>query len=217
VHGPGHARLYLSRWKSPTCTSPTGDLERLKAALEEQWGIDGVTATCHHPAEAAAGAAQGRVAGHRGAHRPGTHTTHRIVEVWPGLHEGGLYGLAIDLGSTTIAAHLCDLQPARAGLGGLMNPQIRFGEDLMSRVSYAMMNPGGDAEMTAPCARRSTIWPSEIAAEAGSTRPHRRAVFVCNPVMHHLLLGIDPVELGQAPLRAGHLRQRDALGARISA
>ncbi len=83
---------------------------------------------------------------------------------------------------------------------GVMNPQIRFGEDLMSRVSYAMMNPGGDVEMTA-------------AVRAGHRHPDRRhrdeaqvpteaiyeIVFVCNPVMHHLLLGIDPVELGQAP------------------
>jgi hypothetical protein len=60
-----------------------------------------------------------------------------------------LYGLAIDLGSTTIAAHLTDLRMgAVVASGGVMNPQIRFGEDLMSRVSYAMMNPGGDVEMT---------------------------------------------------------------------
>ena len=68
------------------------------------------------------------------------------LDIWPGLHEGGLYGLAIDLGSTTIAAHLTDLSDGRVlASSGLMNPQIRFGEDLMSRVSYAMMNPGGDA------------------------------------------------------------------------
>ena len=81
-----------------------------------------------------------------------------------------------------------------------MNPQIRFGEDLMSRVSYAMMNPGGDKEMTARCARPSTRWPRRSRREAGS-RPSLilETVFVCNPVMHHLLLGIDPVELGQAP------------------
>jgi uncharacterized 2Fe-2S/4Fe-4S cluster protein (DUF4445 family) len=53
-----------------------------------------------------------------------------------GFYEGGLYGVAVDLGSTTIAAHLCDLRTGEVlASSGLMNPQIRFGEDLMSRVS----------------------------------------------------------------------------------
>ena len=71
----------------------------------------------------------------------------RILDVWSGLHEGGLYGLAIDLGSTTVAAHLTDLTTGEVvASAGVMNPQIRFGEDLMSRVSYSMMNPGGDGK-----------------------------------------------------------------------
>ncbi|MEL6122063.1 MAG: ASKHA domain-containing protein, partial [Pseudomonadota bacterium] len=83
---------------------------------------------------------------------------------------------------------------------GIMNPQIRFGEDLMSRVSYAMMNPGGDAEMTRAVREAINTLAEEIAKE-GEIDPSliMETVFVCNPVMHHLLLGIDPVELGQAP------------------
>jgi hypothetical protein len=83
---------------------------------------------------------------------------------------------------------------------GLMNPQIRFGEDLMSRVSYAMMNPGGDVEMTRAVREAIDIWRNPI-ARRGRDRPGAiyEMVIVCNPVMHHLLLGIDPVELGQAP------------------
>jgi uncharacterized 2Fe-2S/4Fe-4S cluster protein (DUF4445 family) len=83
---------------------------------------------------------------------------------------------------------------------GVMNPQIRFGEDLMSRVSYAMMNPGGDAEMTAVVRAALDDLARAVAAEAGTEGGRiYEAVIVCNPVMHHLLLGIDPVELGQAP------------------
>ncbi len=83
---------------------------------------------------------------------------------------------------------------------GVMNPQIRFGEDLMSRVSYAMMNPGGDVEMTAAVRAAIDTLIGAIADEAEvSTDAIYEIVFVCNPVMHHLLLGIDPVELGQAP------------------
>jgi uncharacterized 2Fe-2S/4Fe-4S cluster protein (DUF4445 family) len=117
------------------------------------------------------------------------------------LHEGGLYGLAIDLGSTTVAAHLTDLVTGDVkASSGIMNPQIRFGEDLMSRVSYAMMNPGGDAGDDPRRARGDQHAGGEIAAEA-EIDPALivETVFVCNPVMHHLLLGIDPVELGQAP------------------
>jgi uncharacterized 2Fe-2S/4Fe-4S cluster protein (DUF4445 family) len=81
-----------------------------------------------------------------------------------------------------------------------MNPQIRFGEDLMSRVSYAMMNPGGAAEMTTAVRAALNDLATALAAEAGiEPRQIVETVFVCNPVMHHLLLGIDPVELGQAP------------------
>ena len=71
-----------------------------------------------------------------------------ITAIWPGFHDRS-FGLAVDVGSTTIAAHLCDLHSGEViASSGLMNPQIRFGEDLMSRVSYVMMNPGGETEMT---------------------------------------------------------------------
>ena len=125
----------------------------------------------------------------------------QILHVWPGFYEGSIYGLAIDLGSTTIAGHLCDLVTGEIlASAGLMNPQIRFGEDLMSRVSYAMMNPGGAADMTAAVRVAMNELVAATAAEAGVARELIfEAVIVCNPVMHHLLLGIDPVELGQAP------------------
>ena len=72
-----------------------------------------------------------------------------LVAIWPGFHDR-IFGLAVDVGSTTVAAHLCNLTSGDVvASAGLMNPQIRFGEDLMSRVSYVMMNPGGEKEMTA--------------------------------------------------------------------
>ena len=76
-----------------------------------------------------------------------------IVAVFPGFTERA-FGVAIDVGSTTIAAHLCDLATGEVVASvGAMNPQIRFGEDLMSRVSYVMMNPGGDERTDARRAR----------------------------------------------------------------
>ena len=67
---------------------------------------------------------------------------------WPGLHDRA-YGIAFDIGSTTVAGHLCDLLTGEVlASAGEMNPQIRFGEDLMSRVSYVMLNPGSEKELT---------------------------------------------------------------------
>ena len=95
-----------------------------------------------------------------------------------------------------------------------MNPQIRFGEDLMSRVSYVMMNPGGDVEMTEAVRDAINVLAGQVAVEARiDLNDILEAVFVGNPVMHHLLLGIDPVELGGAPfaLATGSAITRPAL------
>ncbi len=185
----------------PDMHEPSGDLERLAEALRVQWGIEGVTAPLSVLSRLQPTLRKGgwevTVALHKG-HRD---ESHRILDIWPGFHEGRIYGLAIDLGSTTIAAHLTDLRNGTVkASAGAMNPQIRFGEDLMSRVSYAMMNPGGDAEMTAAVRAAIDGLARDLAEQAGiEARAILEVVFVCNPVMHHLLLGIDPVELGQAP------------------
>ncbi|GHG94837.1 ASKHA domain-containing protein [Pseudodonghicola xiamenensis] len=194
-------RLFLVQVDQPDMHTPTGDLERLERALRSQWGVEAATADPSFLARLQPALRKGgwqvSVAVFRDHHGGPA----RLIDIWPGLHEGGLYGLAVDLGSTTIAAHLTDLDSgAVVASAGIMNPQIRFGEDLMSRVSYAMMNPGGAEEMTAAVRAALNDLASEIAEQA-KIDPALivETVFVCNPVMHHLLLGIDPVELGQAP------------------
>jgi uncharacterized 2Fe-2S/4Fe-4S cluster protein (DUF4445 family) len=193
--------LYYVEVQEPDMHEPSGDFERLKDALREQWQIEGVTAPMNilHRLQQALRKGEWKItiALHKG-HRD---ETHRILDIFPGFYEGRIYGLAIDLGSTTIAAHLCDLRNGNViASSGVMNPQIRFGEDLMSRVSYAMMNPGGDKEMTDAVRVAINALAQSIATE-GNIDPSQivETVFVCNPVMHHLLLGVDPVELGQAP------------------
>ncbi|MGQ0566411.1 MAG: ASKHA domain-containing protein [Gemmobacter sp.] len=185
----------------PDMHEPSGDFERLAAALCDQWQVAGVTAGLDilrrlQPA-LRKGAWKVTVVLHQGHHDAAA----RILDIFPGYHEPALYGLAIDLGSTTIAAHLCSLSDGRVlESSGMMNPQIRFGEDLMSRVSYAMMNPGGDAEMTRAVRQAIDGLAGSIAEQAGiAPSSIYELVFVMNPVMHHLLMGIDPVELGQAP------------------
>lgn len=124
----------------------------------------------------------------------------RIVTVWPGFVDEA-YGIAIDVGSTTIAGHLCDLTSGEVlASAGRMNPQVRFGEDLMSRVSYVMMNPGGDRKLTAAVRTAVDELIGELADQAGTFREYvLEVVLVGNPIMHHVLLGLDPTPLGQAP------------------
>ncbi|MEO0936672.1 MAG: ASKHA domain-containing protein [Pseudomonadota bacterium] len=209
-------KLYYVEVREPDMHDPSGDLERLRQALLEQWELENVHADLHilHVLQSVLRRGEWKIT--VAVHLGDEENAPRIMHVWPGYYEDTLYGLAVDLGSTTIAAHLCDLTSGDVvASSGIMNPQIRFGEDLMSRVSYAMMNDRGAEEMTEAVREGMNALFTQIAVEAGIDK-HLivDAVFVCNPVMHHLLLGIDPFELGQAPFAlatsdALRLRGRD--------
>jgi uncharacterized 2Fe-2S/4Fe-4S cluster protein (DUF4445 family) len=187
--------LHYVEVQQPDMHDPSGDLQRLLKALQEEWSLTGLQCDLQvlqtmQPA-LRAGEWKVTVAVHAGA---------RIIGIWPGLHDH-VYGLAVDVGSTTIAAHLCDLESGEVvASSGTMNPQIRFGEDLMSRVSYSMMNPGGAQQMTEAVHNALDTLAAEVAREAGvAVGDILEMTLVGNPIMHHLLLGIDPVELGGAP------------------
>ena len=124
----------------------------------------------------------------------------RVVAVWPGF-VGEAFGVAVDIGSTTIAGHLCDLTTGDVlASAGRMNPQIRFGEDLMSRVSYVMMHPGGERRLTQSVRTAVDGLIGELVDQVATFREYvLEVVLVGNPIMHHLLLGLDPTPLGQAP------------------
>ena len=123
-----------------------------------------------------------------------------VVAVWPGYVER-VVGVAIDIGSTTIAGHLCDLATGEIlSSSGRMNPQIRFGEDLMSRVSYVMMNPGGDRNLTVAVREALDELITDLCRQAEvDPATVLEIVLVGNPIMHHIVAGIDPTPLGQAP------------------
>ncbi|MGA1760786.1 MAG: ASKHA domain-containing protein [Paracoccaceae bacterium] len=194
-------KLYYIEVEEPDMHVPTGDFERVARALSEQWDITGVTADLPILRKLQPVLRKGNWAITVAVYQDHTGAAPRILDVWSGLHEAGIYGLAIDLGSTTIAAHLTNLTTGEVvESAGVMNPQIRFGEDLMSRVSYSMMNKGGDLEMTRAVREALNTLMVEL-AQAANIDPSLmvEVTFVCNPVMHHLLIGVDPVELGQAP------------------
>lgn len=194
-------KLYYVEVQEPDMHNPAGDLERLRMALNEQWQLENVHADLHILQKMQPILRKGDWKVTCAVHLGDDENAPRIMHIWPGYYEGTVYGLAVDLGSTTIAAHMCDLQTGEVvASSGIMNPQIRFGEDLMSRVSYSMMNANGAAEMTAAVREGMNALFTQVSTEAEIDKALIvDAVFVCNPVMHHLLLGIDPFELGQAP------------------
>ncbi len=123
-----------------------------------------------------------------------------IIDVWP-PSPFDLYGAAIDVGSTSIAMYVFNLATGQLVFEkAAMNPQIRFGEDLMSRVSYIMMNKGGEVKLTDAVRAQLKSMLGEAVTEL-DLGPNQLLDVICvgNPIMHHLLLGANPVELGQAP------------------
>lgn len=199
----------------PDMHHPSGDLERLRDALAQQWQLENVQIDLPVLQSLQPILRKGSWKVTCAVHTGTQNASPCILEVWPGFHEASIYGLAVDLGSTTIAAHLCDLQTGEVvASSGVMNPQIRFGEDLMSRVSYSMMNENGAVEMTDAVRTGMNQLFDQIADEAKIAKSNiLDAVFVCNPVMHHLFLGIDPFELGQAPFA---LATSDAMNLKAS-
>ena len=193
-------KLYYLEVEEPDMHHPSSDLERIYKALEEQWDVTDMTCDYAILRELQTILRKGEWKITVAVHSRLAGGDSRITAMWPGFHDQA-FGIAIDVGSTTIAAHLCDLSTgAVVASAGLMNPQIRFGEDLMSRVSYVMMNPGGDKEMTKAVRDAINTLAGQVAAEALIDISHiLEVVLVGNPVMHHLLLGIDPIELGGAP------------------
>ena len=186
---------YLVEVPVPALDEACGDLERLYTALATEWDLRDLScepAVLRDLQQAlAAGKRQVTVAVRNGD---------RVIAVWSGFKQK-LFGIAFDVGSTTIAAHLCDLASGEVvASAGKMNPQIRYGEDLMSRVSYVMMNPGGEAKLIEAVRAAMNELVDEVTglADVNATDVVEVTV-VGNPIMQHLVLGISPVELGTAP------------------
>lgn len=171
------------------------DWTRVKAALAEQWNLHGVTIDSILLRDL-----QKTLRAGKWAVTLTLWHNREVIRIEPGYVES-LYGLAVDVGSTTLAGYLCDLRTGQViATESLMNPQVRYGEDLMSRISYGMMEPqgvnrlhraviGALNDLATNAADKAGIQPEEITD----------LVLVGNTTMHHLFLGIDPVEQGGAP------------------
>ena len=193
-------KAFYVQVSEPQLDSLESDFERLKISLKDDWNIQGVTCSVRVLKDLQEKLRRGNW-GITVLLYYKENTVPEIVDIHSGYSEIPAFGVAIDLGSTSIAATLCDLNSGKiVGSMGIMNPQIRYGEDVMSRVSYCMMEEKGLAtlnnsviqginELTRKIAEKHEIKLDSVF----------EIVFVANPIMHHLLLGIDPKELGQAP------------------
>jgi uncharacterized 2Fe-2S/4Fe-4S cluster protein (DUF4445 family) len=209
-------RLHYVEVAEPDMHDPSSDFRRLRDALAEQWALGDVRAGL-----AVLGKLQKALRAGEWKVTVALRGGEEIVAIYPGFVERA-FGVAFDIGSTTIAAHLCDLESGEVlASQGVMNPQIRFGEDLMSRVSYVMMNPGGEKELTATVREAVDQLIGAAANEAGVEREAIVEVTVAgNPIMHHLFFGLDPTELGGAPfaltIDAGYEARASELGLAVA-
>jgi len=178
-----------------TLEAPRGDWERLQDALAEQWQLTDLT--IDYPARRHL----------QQVLREGNWTAtvtiwqgREVLDVRPGYREGA-YGLAVDIGSTTVAGHLVDLRTGEVvATESTMNPQVTYGEDLMSRISYAVTHETGLSTMHDAIIKALNRLAGLAAAQAGiKISDIYEAVLVGNTVMHHILLNIHPVELGGSP------------------
>ncbi len=124
-----------------------------------------------------------------------------IIRVEPGRVETNI-GLAVDIGTTTVAGYLTDLNTGKVLITeSMMNPQVRYGEDVMSRITYCMMNEtSGLKELQDTIIEGLNTIAKQSAEKAGFTAEDiSEMTLVGNTAMHHILLGINPEFTGVAP------------------
>lgn len=138
-----------------------------------------------------------------------------LLEVQAGEGPGGLFGMAVDLGTTTVAAWLMDLETGQeVARASALNPQVAHGGDVISRLTHAVEG-GGLEELHREAVRVFNLLAAELASQAG-VHPHRiyHLVVAANSTMQHFLLRVDPTGLSRAPFRPAfrespRLRARD--------
>jgi len=215
-------KLYYVELDAPSFEDPTGDFERLRAALKVQYGLDDLKTDLHAlrrlPLVLREGDWKVTVS---------VWMDKEIIRVRPGRAED-YYGLAIDVGTTTIAGYFCNLKTMEViDTVSLMNPQCKYGEDVMSRITYHMSHPDGLKRMSEDLveglnwlideAIRRTHPPKKKAKGDGGekesaeelqegkrflrvSREDIEDITICgNTAMHHIFLQLTPQHVGLAP------------------
>ncbi|MBI4317085.1 MAG: DUF4445 domain-containing protein [Chloroflexi bacterium] len=188
-------KKYYVELPKPTLAEPSGDFERLSSGLASTYGLTGleIDYTCLV-------ALPQRLRDDDWKVTAAVWQDRRIMCVEPGFVEDTL-GLAVDIGTTTVVGFLTDLRTGNVlATESMMNPQVAYGEDVMSRITYAMSETDGLAKMhTAIVEGLNTL--ARRAAEQAGHGPEDilEVVVVGNTAMHHIFLNIEPKNLGLSP------------------
>lgn len=205
---PG-VRQYLVKVDGPTLEEGAADAERVQKALADTYDLPALPFDVYALRELSSALRAGEW-----EVTLSVWMDKEIVRVRPGRNSSA-YGFAFDIGTTTIAGYLCDLESGKViDTYSTMNPQVKYGEDVVSRISYHMGNPGGLARMssdligaingliaTATNDKKSSA-ASEQTGEAELVVRQEDIVDVAmcsNTAMHHILLQLDPTPLGEIP------------------
>jgi uncharacterized 2Fe-2S/4Fe-4S cluster protein (DUF4445 family) len=124
-----------------------------------------------------------------------------LIAVEPGDTSGRRFGIAFDLGTTTVVATLLDLSTGTpAAVESVLNAQQPFGADVISRISATMLDPGNLDRLRALAQETLAGLANDVCAQGGVDPAEVYEVAVAgNATMTHLVLGIDPEPLGMAP------------------
>jgi uncharacterized 2Fe-2S/4Fe-4S cluster protein (DUF4445 family) len=141
-HDPA-VKVYFVEVDAPTFEEPTGDFERICRGLEREYGIKDLNIDIFTLRQLPEALRKGKW-----AVTVSIWNDQEIIRIRPGKHERA-YGLAIDVGTTTVAAYFCDLTTMEViDTVSMMNPQCKYGEDVMARITYHMTTPDGLQRMS---------------------------------------------------------------------
>jgi len=191
-------RTYYVEMQPPTLHDPLGDYERICDALKAQHDLDppilDYKVLLGMPDTLRAAAWKVSVSIWNGGPTP------EIVRIAPGTVDRSI-GLAVDVGTTSVAAYLCDLTTGEViHYDSMMNPQVPYGEDVMSRITYAMSHDDGIHKLKDAIIEGVNTLAARVTEAVGFTHEDiLELAIVFNTAMHHCFLGIYPEHLGLAP------------------
>ncbi|MBS3937699.1 MAG: DUF4445 domain-containing protein [Peptococcaceae bacterium] len=192
---PAVKKYYVELVKA-TLHDTLGDWERLQDELEKKFGLSNLTIDYQ-----ALISLQNVVREGNWKVTISVWKDKEVIKVDAGQVTKRCYGLAVDVGSTTVAGYLCDLTDGTVvTTASMMNPQVIYGEDVMSRITYHMSNKDGLEHMNKAIIDGLNEIAGEAAEQAGIKREDIvDMVIVGNTCMHHLFLNIDPLYIGMSP------------------
>ena len=200
-------KKYYVELAKPSLTDPLDDFARLADALASTYGLTGLEID-----HAALTTLPTRLREGEWKVTAAVWMDRKVISVEPGFVED-VCGLAVDIGTTTVVGFLTDLRTGRVlATESMMNPQVAYGEDVMSRITYAMSHSDGLKTMNAAIVEGLNTIARRATAQAG-LRPEDilEVAVVGNTIMHHLFLNIDPRNVGVSPFPPARKRSIDVM------